>query len=386
MIATTLFGLETTLESELIALGATDTEILTRAVKFYGDQSVLYKSNLLLRTAIKVLQLISFFEAIDENDLYNKIKNIPWDLYFTTKQTFAIDATCSGDYFTHSKFIALKTKDAIVDQFRDKYQIRPNIDVENPDVRINVHISITSCTISLDSSGAPLGKRGYKLAQTEAPLSEILAAGIIMLTDWDKKQDLIDPMCGSGTFPIEAALIAQNIPAGRLRHFTFEKWNNFNAALWQKIKEDAEREIVPFNGSIMGHDIDQKAIEVSKENAMRAGVYDNIEFKKISIFDDKSTSTNSLIIINPPYGERLKEKEEIIPFYQEIGTKLKHSFNGCDAWILSGNIEAIKFIGLRPSRKIRLFNGPIECKLHKFELYRGSKRYGGEQNNENKAE
>ena len=261
-----------------------------------------------------------------------------------------------------------------MDQFRDKYSIRPSIDTDNPDMRINVHITNTTCTISLDSSGTPLGKRGYKLAQTEAPLSEILAAGIIQLTGWDKQQDLIDPMCGSGTFPIEAALIANNIPAGRLRDFTFEKWNDFDVELWSRIKSEAEAQIVPFKGVICGRDIDQRAIDISKENSERAGVMNQIQFKKLNLLDPKSESSNALIIINPPYGERLKERDEIIPFYQEIGTKLKHSFNGCDAWILSGNLEAIKFIGLRPSRKIRLFNGPIECKLHKFELYRGSKK------------
>ena len=374
MIATTLFGLEETVAAELKAIGATEIEILTRAVKFYGDKTILYKSNYLLRTAIKVLKPIAFFEAENENMLYNKVKEIKWDTYFSTDQTFAIDATTGGEIFTHSKFIALKTKDAIVDQFRDKYSIRPSIDTDNPDMRINVHITNTTCTISLDSSGTPLGKRGYKLAQTEAPLSEILAAGIIQLTGWDKQQDLIDPMCGSGTFPIEAALIANNIPAGRLRDFTFEKWNDFDVELWSRIKSEAEAQIVPFKGVICGRDIDQRAIDISKENSERAGVMNQIQFKKLNLLDPKSESSNALIIINPPYGERLKERDEIIPFYQEIGTKLKHSFNGCDAWILSGNLEAIKFIGLRPSRKIRLFNGPIECKLHKFELYRGSKK------------
>jgi len=374
MIATTLFGLEETLASELLAIGASEIEIITRAVKFQGDQSILYKSNYLLRTAIKVLKPIAFFEAHDENMLYDKIRTINWDSFFSTEQTFAIDATTSGEIFTHSKFIALKSKDAIVDQFRDKYKTRPSIDVEDPDFRINVHIANTSCTISLDSSGTPLGKRGYKLAQTEAPLSEILAAGIIMLTGWDKQQNLLDPMCGSGTFPIEAALIAQNIPAGRLRSFTFEKWNDFDKIMWENIKEESDKKITPLKSLISGNDIDQKSIDISIENAKRAGVIDAIKFKKINFLDTNSGISNSLIIINPPYGERLKEKEEIIPFYQEIGTKLKHSFEGCDAWILSGNLEAIKFIGLRPSRKIRLFNGPIECKLHKFELYRGSKK------------
>lgn len=373
LIATTLFGLEEILASELRELGATDIEILIRAVKFKGGQALLYKSNLHLRTALKVLKPFAQFNIRTDNDLYEEIKKINWEKYLSVEGTLAIEATVSGEYFTHSQFVALKSKDAIVDQFRDKYNIRPSIDLEDPDLRLNIHISDRTCSVSLNSSNITLGKRGYRQAQSLAPISEVLAAGIIALSGWDKKSDFYDPMCGSGTFSIEAALLAANIAPGRLRSFGFERWKDFDAGLWSSIKKEAEDKIINPSCKIFGSDIETRAVEISKSNAAIAKVDHLIEFKQMDFLKSEDHFNDGTVIMNPPYGERLKEKDDIIPFYQEIGTQLKHHYEGCEAWIISGNIEALKFIGLRPSRKIRLFNGPLECKLQKYELFRGKK-------------
>jgi putative N6-adenine-specific DNA methylase len=373
IIATTLFGLEEIVAGELRDLGATNVEVLNRAVKFTGDKAMLYKSNLHLRTALKVLKPFSQFMLRDDIDLYKRIKRIDWEQFMSVDGTLAIEATVNGEYFTHSQFVALKSKDAIVDQFREKYGRRPSVDLENPDLRINIHINDRSCSVSLDSSGVSLGKRGYRLEQSLAPMSEVLAAGIIALSGWDKKRNLLDPMCGSGTLAIEAALIACNIAPGRLRTFGFGKWKDFNADLWASLKKEADNQIIEPSCKIFSSDIESRSVEISKRNAINAGVENLIEFKQMDFLHSNDHFNNGIVLMNPPYGERLKEVEEIIPFYQEIGTQLKHHYEGCDAWIISGNIEALKFIGLRPSRKIRLFNGPLECKLQKYELYRGKK-------------
>jgi putative N6-adenine-specific DNA methylase len=374
IIATTLFGLEETLAKEISDVGASHIEILNRAVKFDGDMVLLYKSNLHLRTALKVLKPIFTFTAFNEQQLYDGVKKIKWDEYITPDQTIAVDGTSNSEIFKHSKYIALKTKDAIVDQFREKYKIRPSVDVENPDLQINVHITETYCTISLDSSGVHLGKRGYRQAQTMAPISETMAAGIILMSGWDKKSDFLDPMCGSGTFPIEAALIATNMAPGRQRHFAFEKWKDFDSVLWNKIKEEGEKQIVTFEGKITGRDIDAGAVRNAGHNAERADVNKYITFEHKDFLQNDLVTEQSIVIMNPPYGERLNEEDEMIPFYKEIGTKLKHFYMGCDAWIISGNLEAIKFVGLKPSRKIKLFNGAIECRLHKYQMFKGSKK------------
>lgn len=374
IVAKTLFGLEEILAEEVKEIGAKAIEISKRAVLYKGNKEILYKSNLLLRTAIRILKPIKSFEAENEKELYNEIKKINWEDYLTVSRTFAIDGTVSGEIFTHSKYVSLLTKDAIVDQFRDKFNERPSIDVENPDIRINIHINKTNCSIAIDSSGSSLAKRGYKLNQVFAPLSEVLAAGIILSTNWDRKTDFIDPMCGSGTIPIEAALIAKNIAPGSFRTFGFEKWNDFDEALWDKLETKARDSIIDFKGKISGFDMDEEAILISEGNAQVAGVLNVVSFKKQDFLKTENEITGSILVMNPPYGERLMEDDEMIPFYKEIGDVLKKKYTGCDAWIISGNLRAIKFVGLRPSRKIPLFNGPIECRLNKFELYRGSKR------------
>jgi len=373
MVATTLFGLEEIVAEELRELGAEEVEILNRAVKFKGDQAMLYKSNLHLRTALKVLKPFSQFMIRDHMDLYKKIKRIDWDQYLSVDGTLAIETTVNGDFFTHSQFASLKAKDAIVDQFREKYDRRPSIDLENPDLRINLHINERQCIVSLDSSGASLGKRGYRLEQAFAPMSEVLAAGIIALSGWDKKRDFIDPMCGSGTFSIEAAMIACNMAPGRLRSFGFEKWKDYDDVLWTSLKRKADKQIIEPSCRFFGSDIERRSVEISKSNAANAHVEKYIQFNQQDFLSPEVHVNDSIVFLNPPYGERLLDKEEIIPFYKEIGTQLKHHYENCEAWIISGNIEALKFIGLRPSRKIRLFNGPLECKLQKYELFKGKK-------------
>lgn len=373
LIAKTLFNLEGVLFEELKELGAKEIEKLNRAVKYKGDQSLLYKSNLHLRTALKILKPIDNFEVHNESQLYKKIKRIPWDTYFDVDQTFAIDATTSGDRFRHSKFAALKSKDAIVDQFREKYGKRPSVNTNDPDLRINIHISNTSCTVSLDSSGLSLDRRGYRIEKTDAPINEVLAAGMILLSGWDKKSDFFDPMCGSGTIPIEAALMASNTPPGYQRNFAFMKWKAFDKKNWEDLKNDAQSNISKPVAKIYGSDKDLKAFSVALSNAKRAGVSKFVSFKREDFFQTKAPSDSGLIMINPPYGERMGQ-EKIIQFYQDTGSHLKHHYEGWQAWIISANQEALKNIGLKTSKRFRLYNGPLDCKFYGYDLYKGSRK------------
>lgn len=383
IVAKTQFGLEELLAAELKALGATDIELLTRAVKYRGDKTILYKSNLLLRTALKVLVPFASFYAHHENQLYKRIRQIDWEQFITPHQTLAIDATTNSEIFHHSKFTALKTKDAIVDQFRDRYGIRPSVDVDNPDLRLNVHIHDKLVTLSLDSSGATLDRRGYRLSRTEAPMNEVLAAGIVMLAGWHGEGQLIDPMCGSGTFSIEGAMLAANIAPGKRRLFGFERWRDFDGALWQRLKEEAHQAEHKFSGNILCSDLDPTAVDIAQQNARRAGVERMIDFRTSDFFESKPPTENGTLLMNPPYGERLQE-DNIVEFYKEIGNQLKHRYAGHTAWIISANEDALKHVGLRPSRRIKLFNGSLECRLQKFELFAGKK--GEHKTNENKVE
>ena len=374
MLAKTYFGLEQVLLEELKALGALNPVALNRAVQFEGNTELLYKCNLHLRTAVRILKPIVTFEAKDEEELYTNIKSINWSYYMKLENTLALNGTTSSEYFKHSKFIALKCKDAIVDQFREKTGDRPNIDIDAPDIVIDIHIYNTTVTVSLDSSGETLSKRGYRHHQTAAPISEALAAGIIALSGWDKKSTFVDPMCGSGTFAIEAALMLKNIAPGRLRSFCFENWKEFDEKLWDKVYEESEANIEDNQCHIISSDEDKDAVQIAMDNADSAGVSACIDFSTKNIMETKAIDDCGTIIINPPYGERLNNPDDVIPLYQEMGTHLKHNFNGYDAWIISSNFRALKMVGLRPTRKIALFNGSLDCRLNKFELYRGSKK------------
>ena len=372
MLAKTIFGLEEILAEELRKLGAQDVKPMNRAVSFKGDTGFMYKANLNLRTALRILKPIDHFQAHDEKELYHKLCEIDWTEIFNLDSTFATNATTHSEVFTHSKYASLVMKDAIVDTFRKKFDKRPNVDPEMPDVSINLHIAKHTCTVSLDSSGDSLHKRGYKLNAVTAPINEVLAAGLILLSDWNRISDFHDPMCGSGTLLIEAALIAYNIPVNIFRNrFGFEGWNDFDEKLWEKIKEVSLDKETQYCGKITGSDNFQKAVRISRKNIENALLSDNIKVKTEDFFNN-TIEAGTFVLFNPPYGERIPI--EVYEFYEKVGNTLKHNYKGCSVWLISSDIENMKFIGLRPSRKIKVMNGKLECSFRKFEVYEGSKK------------
>jgi putative N6-adenine-specific DNA methylase len=374
LTAKTFRGLEDVLYDELKNLGAQNLIKGNRAVEFEGDKALMYRANFHLRTAIRILKPIAEFKVNNEHELYDAIQTIDWSSYFDLKDTFAVDSVVHSNNFSHSKYVALKVKDAIVDQFRNKFKKRPFVDTDNPSIRISVHISHDQCTVSLDSSGESLHKRGYRIKTNKAPLNEVLAAGMILLSGWDKKSVFIDPMCGSGTLAIEAAMIAHNIPPGMYREsFGFETWNDFDADLLESIYEEdipeAEADI-----RILGSDVSEVAIRIAKENVENANLKRKIDLliKPVENYNPPS-GENGIVITNPPYGERIK-KNEINNFYKLLGDRFKNKYSGFEVWILSSNFEAIKHIGLKPTKKMTLFNGPLECKFLNYSIYQGSKK------------
>ncbi len=375
MVAKTLFGLEELLAQELRLLGASAVEIGTRNVSFEGDTGFMYKANLCCRTAIKILKPITAFNIFNEDDLYKNVYNIKWEDYMEVDGSLAVNATVFSDYFTHSQFIALKTKDAIVDRFRDKEGRRPDVDLDHPTLRINVHIDRNICTISLDSSGESLHKRGYKVANTIAPINEVLAAGMIMLSGWNGQCDFLDPMCGSGTILTEAAMIACRIPPNLNRdEFGFETWLDFDVDLYELIEASALKKIRDFHFKIYGYDTDQEAISKTKENIENANLSEFISIEKQDFFDsEKKTDRPMYVVFNPPYDERISVSD-IEKFYGNIGSTLKHHYPGSQVWMITSNMEALKHVGLRPSRKIKLFNGKLESRFVRYEMYAGSKK------------
>ncbi len=373
LIAKTFKGLENVLADEIMALGAHEVTKLNRAVSFKGDKALMYKANLWLRTALKILKPINKFKAKNEIDLYKGISQINWNNYFNVDDTLSIQTIVNSSYFNHSQYVALKAKDAIVDQFRNYYGKRPSIDTENPTVLINIHINEDDCDVSIDSSGESLHKRGYRINSTIAPLNEVLAAGLILLSGWDKKCNFLDPMCGSGTIPIEATLLAYNIPPGIFRkNFGFEKWKDFDSDLLEKIYNDDSKEN-KYQNQITGSDVSSGAIRIAIENAKNASISNKITFKVESFESIINTEQPGIIIFNPPYGERIK-KNNIDAFYEMIGNQLKKRFVGHEVWILCGNKDAQEHIGLHPSKKFNLLNGNIESKFQQFEIYSGSKK------------
>jgi putative N6-adenine-specific DNA methylase len=334
---------------------------------------IIYKSNYLLRTALRVLKEIEFFYFKNVDQFYLKCKDIDWINYFSVDQSFVIHSTVGNSKdFTNSMFASLKAKDAIADYFRNKLGKRPNVDTENPEIVIDLHVHGDSCTISLDSSGESLHKRGYRINQGEAPLNEVLAAGMIQLTGWAGNSDFLDPMCGSGTLPIEAAMIAYNIPAGKFRkNYAFENWRDFDQLLFDSVKQTIVKK--DFNYNIFASDISGSNLLNAQTNARRALVFNKIKFQ-VSDFKDLKTELNhGLIIINPPYGERLKEND-LNELYAMMGERLKHQFTGNDAWILSSSMESFKFVGLKPEVKLDLFNGSLKCKYNHYKLFSGKRK------------
>ena len=375
MIAKTFEGLEEILAKELSDLGGEEIGLLKRGIEFKGDKRLLYLANYTCRTALRIIVPIARFRATGETMLYDQIKNIPWEKYLDHAGTFAVDSVISYSPFTHSGFVSLKAKDAIVDRFRDKFGKRPDVDTVDPDLRINVHMFKEQCTVSIDSSGSSLHLRGYRKAQTEAPLNEVLAAGLLILSGWDHKTPFVDPMCGSGTLLIEAALLAGKVPSGYYRPlFGFEKWKDFDRKLWDMVKRECEEEIVEPGVPLRGFDRDEEAVEACQTNIEEAGVEKFVQVEKADFNASPPPYPQGFMLTNPPYGERIKV-DDIRKFYQDIGDVLKKNYPGYTAWLLGSDLEALKFIGLRPSRKIKVMNGPLECRLVKFDLYAG-KKYG----------
>ena len=374
MIAKTLFGFEEILAKELQQLGAQNVEIGTRMVSFVGDKGFMYKANLALRTALKILKPIYSFRAFNEASLYKGIQGIDWSKYMNSNQTFVIDTTVHSDNFKHSQFVAQKCKDAIVDQFKAKFGSRPSIDKDYPDVRINIHIDRDQCSVSLDSSGNSLHQRGYKTATNIAPINEVLAAGMLLLSGWDGSCDFIDPMCGSGTILAEAAMIACNIPPNiNRKEFAFEKWNDWDNDLFDQIMDSLMKKIKEFHYTITGYDKAPSAVMKAKDNIRNANLDEYVKISERNFFDTEKENKGPLhMVFNPPYGERLDIHLE--RFYREIGDTLKQSYPNTNAWFITANLEALKYVGLKPSRKIKLFNGKLEARLVKYEMYEGSKR------------
>lgn len=383
MVAKTFFGFEDILAEELLKLGAQRVEKGTRMVSFHGDKGFMYKANLALRTALKILKPIKQFKVFNETSLYNGIQSIDWTDFLKVRQTFVVDTTVFSDRFNHSQFVALKTKDAIVDQFKSKFEDRPNIDKDHPDLKINVHIQNDLCTVSLDTSGASLHHRGYRTATNIAPINEVLAAGILILSGWEGQSNFLDPMCGSGTFLVEAAMIACNIPPNiNRKEFAFEKWNDWDSDLFEKVEDSLLKKIKEFPYDILGYDKAPSAVAKASDNARNANLDDYIKVEQRNFFETQKESNGPLhMVFNPPYGERLDIDLE--RFYREIGDTLKQSYPGTQSWFITGNLEALKFVGLKPSRKIKLFNGKLESRLVKYEMYEGSKRTKFQNRNEN---
>jgi putative N6-adenine-specific DNA methylase len=369
--------LEEVLSQESQRLGARNIELHNRAVSFTGDLGFLYKANLSLRTALRVLVPFKTFKVTDEKSLYTAIQSINWENYMNVTDTLAIDTVVHSERFTHSQYLSQKTKDAIVDQFRDKTGERPSVDLDKPTLRIHLHVVDDVATLAFDSSGESLHKRGYRDKTNLAPINEVLAAGLVLLTGWDKRTNFIDPMCGSGTILIEAALIANNIPPGYYREeFGFQRWEKFmpfDEALWDTIFDAAINKITDHKQQILGGELSANVAKKAKENCKLAKVEDVVSIRTCDMKDFEVPPGKGVVVINPPYGERMV-KDNIEELYKMMGDTFKQKFAGYDCWILSSNMEAFKHVGLRPTRKITLFNGQLECKFMKYEVYEGTKK------------
>ena len=371
LIAKTFMGLEPVLAQELTELGANNVQIGRRVVSFTGDQEMMYRANFQLHTAIRILKPIKHFTARSADDVYEATKTVDWSQYILPGKTFSVDSVVYSEEFRNSRFVTYKVKDAIVDQFRERSGNRPNISVSNPDVRLHIHISDDDATLSLDSSGESLHRRGYRQESVEAPLNEVLAAGMILMTGWRGETDFIDPMCGSGTLLIEADLIARNMSPGIFRkEFAFEKWPDFDKDLFDRIYNDDSRER-DFTHHIYGYDVDMKAVNTALLNVRAAGLTKDISVAQQDFKDFKKPAQEAIMVMNPPYGERISTPN-LLGTYKMIGERLKREFAGNTAWILSYREECFEQIGLKPSLKIPLYNGSLECEFRKYMMFDGA--------------
>jgi len=379
LTATTQFGLEEVLADELRQLGARIEYVGNRAVEFSGDKRLLYETVLWSRTAMRLLRPFADFYARDERALYDEVSGIDWLRYLRPDQTFAITAVVSRSSFEHSLYVAQLTKDAIVDQLRERTGQRPSIDTKNPDIRLHLRMLENEVILSLDAAGDSLHRRGYRQGTNEAPLNEVLAAGLVLLSGWDQKSPLVDPMCGSATILTEAGLLAQRIAPGLFHQgkFGFESWPDFDAALWERVRrEAAAQRLEEPQAYLAGSDLDPRVIQAASANVEAAGLDECI---RLSVRDMREATPPKnqppgLLITNPPYGERIGEEAQMAALYQTLGDTLKTNFEGYEAFVFTGNLDAAKHIGLKAARRIPLFNGPIDCRLLKYELYRGSRR------------
>lgn len=373
MQAKTFFGFETVLAEELKSLGAADVVVKNRLVEFQGDLGFMYKANYSLSTALRIIKPIFSFSVKNEHQLYERFKRFNWEEFLDLNQTFIIDSTVHSDYFTHSHYAALKVKDALVDHFQEKFGKRPSVDKYNPDIYFNLHISHDKVTLSLDSSGESLHKRGYKTEHGKAPINEVLAAGLLKIAGWDGKGNFLDPMCGSGTILTEAALIAANIPPQIHREkFAFENWKDFDSELFEIIKETRLNRIVEFEGKIMGYDTNPTMLRIAEKNIENADLEDFIEVKYQDFFKSEKDLFPVLIVFNPPYNERIESDNEVL--YKSIGDTLKNNYPNTFAWFITSDLSAKKFVGLRPSKKVKVFNGKLECDFLRYDIYEGSKK------------
>jgi putative N6-adenine-specific DNA methylase len=369
IVAKTFAGLENVLAEEIRSLGAEMVTVERRAVSFTGDQEMMYKANFHLRTALKILKPIAEFKVTKRDELYDLAKKIPWTNYLALGKSFAIDSTVQSEMFVNSMYASLKVKDAIADHFREATGKRPSVNAEDPDIRINVYLMGNHCILSLDSSGESLHKRGYRIGQGDAPINEVLAAGMILLTGWNGTKDFLDPMCGSGTLVIEAAMIAKGIPPGMYRKsFGFEQWPDFNEKLFAEIcNGDYEKK---YSGKIIGSDISVKDIAIARANINNASLSKVIDLQVHDFLDLEPPFSNGIIITNPPYGERMKP-QSIADLYASVGNTLKNKFSGFEAWIISSSLDGMKSVGLKPAKKIDLFNGALACSYRCYELFKG---------------
>lgn len=372
LIAKTLYGLEDVLKAELESLGAGKVIKGRRSVSFEGDREMLYKANYSLHTAVSILKPLLSFNIVKARDLYRRSLEYQWEDIMDPGQSFSVVPVVNSSLFSHTAYPALVIKDAIADRFRRKTGRRPSVDKQNPDIVVNCHISEKHVDISLDSTVVPLFKRGYRRMSSEAPLNEVLAAGIIIMSGWNMRSPLLDPMCGSGTIAIEAALLARRIPPGKFRDFFgFMNWPDYDHQLYKRVCREAESKIIPLPTSISCSDNSPGSIRIARSNIREAELEGDIHTNVKDFLESDSRGSEYIIIMNPPYGERL-DKGNIENLYSGIGERLKHAYTGSTAWLLSSNKEAIAKIGLKPSLKYTLYNGKLEVKLLKYELYRGS--------------
>ncbi|MDY0779246.1 THUMP domain-containing class I SAM-dependent RNA methyltransferase [Tenacibaculum sp. IB213877] len=375
MVATTIAGLEEVLADELRKLGAQNVKEGVRSVEFRGDKGFMYKANIALRTAIRILKPIKRSKIFDEEDLYEAIQRIKWERFLDVDGTFAIDAVVnSRNFTTNSHYIALKSKDAIADYFTHKYKKRPNVDLKYPDVKVHIHVHKEWLTVSLDSSGESLHKRGYRSATNIAPINEVLAAGLVLLSGYTGDENFIDPMCGSGTLLIEAAMIANNIPANiNRKHFAFENWKDYDEDLYFIIQDSLLKKIKSSHFKIMGFDKAPSAVKKARQNIINANLEEFIGVHHVNFFNSKKeVFGKTTILFNPPYGERLNIDVE--EFYRKIGDTLKHNYPNSTAWLITSDIQALKFVGLRTSKRVPIKNADLDCRFVKYELYEGSKK------------